>query len=181
AAVHAGRTSGWGRSMHFQSARLCVLTGSLYVVSGIVSRHFQRNLWPADGQLAWPAIRRELQEHLRFKRPLPEDAHRYNALQRLTYLAVVFGLFPLMIWTGMAMSPAVTSVYPFFVELSGGFQSARTIHFFAANALVLFVVIHIVMVWRAGFVSRTRAMVTGRAAGATALPEERRHGLARRT
>jgi len=157
-----GGPSGWGRYMHFQAAWLCVLTGVLYGVWGFVSRHFRKELWPATGQLAWSALRTELRNHVRLKKPPAEDAYRYNALQRLSYLAVVFVMFPLMIWTGLAMSPAVTSVMPILVTSSGGFESARTIHFFAAVLLVLFVLIHVGMVWLAGFVPRTRAMITGR-------------------
>ncbi len=155
-----GGPSGWGRYMHFQSAWLSVLTGSLYVIHGVLSRHFQKNLWPARGQLRWSALKSELWDHMRFKRRPPDEAHSYNVLQRISYLVVVFGLFPFMIWTGMAMSPAVTSVFPIFVTASGGYQTARTLHFFAANALVLFVLVHVGMVWRAGFVARTRAMIT---------------------
>jgi thiosulfate reductase cytochrome b subunit len=156
-----GGPSGWGRYMHFQAAWLCVLTGMLYGAWGFVSRHFRKELWPETGQLAWSALRAEVRNHLRFKKPAFEDAFRYNALQRLSYLAVVFVMFPLMIWTGLAMSPAVTSVMPILVTSSGGFESARTIHFFAAVLLVLFVLIHVGMVWLAGFVPRTRAMITG--------------------
>jgi thiosulfate reductase cytochrome b subunit len=88
----------------------------------------------------------------------------YNVVQRLTYLAVVFVLFPLVIWTGLAMSPAITSVFPVIVNVFGGQQSARTIHFFVSVALVLFLVVHIAMVCLAGFKNRVRAMVTGHAA-----------------
>jgi thiosulfate reductase cytochrome b subunit len=84
-------------------------------------------------------------------------------LQRLTYLAVVFILFPLMIWTGLAMSPAITSVAPALVEALSGQQSARTIHFLVAIALVLFLIVHVAMVCRAGFVTRMRTMITGHA------------------
>jgi thiosulfate reductase cytochrome b subunit len=156
-----GGPSGWGRYMHFQAAWLCVLTGALYGAWGFVSRHFRRELWPATGQLAWSALRTDVRNHVRLKKPGPEAAYSYNALQRLSYLAVVFVMFPLMIWTGLAMSPAVTSVIPVLVTSSGGFESARTIHFFAAVLLLLFVLIHVGMVWLAGFVSRTRAMITG--------------------
>jgi len=156
-----GGPSGWGRYMHFHAAWLCVLTGLLYGAWGFVSHHFRKELWPSTGQLGWSALRTELWNHVRLKKPAPADAHRYNVLQRLSYLAVVFLLFPLMIWTGMAMSPAITSVMPWFVTSSGGFESARTIHFFAAVVLVLFVLIHVGMVWLAGFVPRTRAMITG--------------------
>ena len=85
----------------------------------------------------------------------------YDRLQRGAYSIVVFILFPLIIWTGLAMSPAVTSVFPAIVTLLGGRQSARTIHFFVADGLVLFFLGHIAMVWRAGFVAHVRGMITG--------------------
>ncbi len=84
-------------------------------------------------------------------------------LQRLTYLLVIFVLFPLVIWTGLAMSPAIASAFPAVVTVFGGQQSARTIHFFVSVFLLLFLLVHIVMVWLAGFRNRMRAMITGRA------------------
>jgi thiosulfate reductase cytochrome b subunit len=165
-----GGPSGWGRYMHFQAAWLCALTGLLYAISGLMSQHFRRNLLPAKGQLSWSSLKSELRNHLRFKKPAAEEAYSYNVLQRLSYLVVVFFLFPLMIWTGVAMSPAVTSVFPFFVTSSGGYESARTIHFFAANLLVLFGLVHVAMVCLAGFVQRTKAMITGRVSGGRVRP-----------
>jgi thiosulfate reductase cytochrome b subunit len=100
---------------------------------------------------------------LRFKAPDEAEAWSYNVLQRLTYLFVIFVLFPLMIWTGLAMSPAVVSAFPATVTVLGGQQSARTIHFFGTVFLVTFLLVHIVMVYRAGFMNRTRGMITGRA------------------
>lgn len=158
-----GGPSGWGRYLHFQSAWACVLNGSLYVASGLAGRHFRANLAPTRRDLAWGSIRRSVASHLRFELPGAEEALRYNVLQRITYLAVIFVLFPLMIWTGLAMSPAVTSVFPGLVTTLGGHQCARTIHFFGAIASVLFVLVHVIMVWRAGFGSRTGAMITGKA------------------
>ena len=80
------------------------------------------------------------------------------------------GLFPLVIWTGLAMSPAITSVFPALVIVLGGHQSARTIHFFVANLLLLFLIVHITMLFLAGFTSHVRAMITGhRASGQEAL------------
>ena len=157
-----GGPSGWGRYMHFQAAWLCVLTGLLYLISGLLSQHFRKNLWPAKGQLSWKSFTAEIKGHLRFRKPSEEEAYSYNVLQRLSYLAVIFLLFPLMIWTGMAMSPAVVSVFPFFVTSLGGQETARTLHFFAAIVLVLFVLVHLGMLFLAGFVRRTRAMITGR-------------------
>jgi thiosulfate reductase cytochrome b subunit len=165
-----GGPSGWGRYMHFQAAWLCVLTGLLYAISGLITQHFRKNLWPASGQLSWSWLKHDLANHLRFKKPGPEEAYSYNVLQKLSYLVVVFVLFPLMIWTGMAMSPVVTSVFPFFVRWSAGYESARTIHFLAANLLVLFVLVHVAMVCLAGFVQRTMAMITGRVSGGGERP-----------
>ena len=85
--------------------------------------------------------------HLRFERPSEAEAWSYNVLQRLTYLFVIFVLFPLVIWTGLAMSPAFASAFPAAVTLLGGQQSARTLHFFVSLALVLFLLVHVGMVW----------------------------------
>jgi thiosulfate reductase cytochrome b subunit len=143
--------NGWSRYLHFQAAWVAVLTGLLYVVSGVLAGHFRKNLIPAGTDLSW---------HL--KLPTEAQARSYNVLQRLTYLFVIFVLFPLVIWTGLAMSPSVVSAIPAVVSVFGGQQSARTIHFFVSVFLVLFLLVHIVMVCLAGFRSRLRAMITGR-------------------
>ena len=134
--VLTGQT-GWGRYLHFLSAWVCVVTGAVYVLGGMSACHFRNDLFRRGG----PA--------------------NYNVLQRVTYTAVVFLLFPLMIWTGFAMSPAITSVFPFLVTTLGGQQSARTIHFVVANLLVLFLVGHVVMVSLAGFTRHVGAMILG--------------------
>lgn len=152
---------GPGRYLHFLSAWVCVLTGLLYFLSGLFTRHFRKNLVPARADLSWRTISRVVSNHLRLKRPTEEESLTYNVLQRLAYLAVVFMLFPLMILTGLAMSPAFTSVFPIVVNVFGGQQSARTIHFFVAIFLVLFLVVHVAMVCLAGFTSRVRSMITG--------------------
>lgn len=156
-----GGPSGWGRNLHFLSAWVCGLNGALYVVSGILTQHFRKSLVPAKADLAWGSLWRVVSNHLRFKPLGAESSLSYNLLQRLTYLAVVFVVFPLMIWTGLAMSPAIVSVFPVFVTVVGGQQSARSIHFFAADFLVLFLLVHIAMVYLAGFRHRMGAMITG--------------------
>ena len=110
------------------------------------------------------ALASAIVRHLRFRPARAEDAWSYNAVQRLTYLIVIFGLFPLVIWTGLAMSPAIASAIPAAVTILGGQQSARTLHFFVSVLLVLFLVIHVVMVALSGFRNRMGAMVTGRPA-----------------
>ena len=151
--------NGWSRSLHFQMAWLLLFTGALYTIAGLLSRHFSDNLLPPRANLKPRALRNVVAQHLSFRRPAENGS--YNVLQRVTYLAVLFFLFPLMFWTGLAMSPAVTSALPAIVTTLGGHQSARTLHFFVSIALVLFVLAHFAMVTRAGFKARTRAMITG--------------------
>jgi thiosulfate reductase cytochrome b subunit len=157
--------NGWSRSLHFQAAWTLVLAGLLYAVHGMVSRHFQRDLLPAAASLNPAVLARSLASHLRFERAATGEVWSYNPLQRLAYLGVIFVLAPLLIWTGLAMSPAVVSAFPSAMSVFGGHQSARTIHFFATIALTLFALVHVAMVIRAGFGHRTRAMITGRVAG----------------
>ena len=156
--------NGWGRYLHFQSAWVVVLTGLLYAISMLFSGHLQKDLLPGKSDRSWRAFSIAIADHLRFKRPSQAEAWSYNLLQRLSYLFVIFVLFPLVIWTGLAMSPAFVSAVPAAVNVLGGQQSARTLHFFVSLALVLFLLAHVGMVWFAGFRSRMRAMITGRAA-----------------
>jgi len=159
--LHRDSVSGWGRSLHFLSAWICVSNGLFYVVSGLVSRHFRKNLLPDRSALSTSSVRRVIADHLRLRRPTEKESLTYNVLQRSAYLAVVFLFFPLIILTGLAMSPAITSAVPILVKIFGGQQSARTIHFFLANFLVVFLLVHIAMICLAGFTSRVRTMITG--------------------
>ena len=152
---------GPGRYLHFLAAWVSVFIGAIYIVMGLATRHFGANLLPKRGQLTRPAIARVVGDHLRFKRSTEDELATYNILQRLSYSSVVFILFPLMIWTGLGMSPAATSVFPFLATSVGGQQSARTIHFFVTCALVLFSIMHVALVWQTGFKRRMRAMITG--------------------
>jgi len=163
---------GPGRYLHFLAAWVSVVTGLAYLGLGLARRHFGRNVLPARTDFNLGALRRVIEGHLRFRRSTTADLAIYNPLQRLSYSAVVFGLFPLMIWTGLAMSPAATSVWPFLATAFGGQQSARTVHFFAAGALVVFSVVHVALVGQTGFKSRMKAMITGHAAPPDAASEE---------
>src|SRR5262249_15355909 len=154
--------NGWSRALHFQSAWIAMLTGALYVVAGLLTRHFRPPMIPTKAAASWRALLSGCIKPFRRTWPDAAEATSYNGLQRLTYLAVVFVLFPLVIWSGLAMSLAFEAACTSCVVLLGGRQSARTIHFFVAAALVLFLFVHVVMVWRAGFWNRTGAMITGR-------------------
>jgi thiosulfate reductase cytochrome b subunit len=153
--------NGWSRSLHFQAAWAVVLTGLAYVIWGWWAGHFRSNLFPAPADRTWPAVREALAKHIRFARPSAQEAFSYNVLQRASYLIVIFVLFPLVIWTGLAMSPAFNSAFPLAVNSLGGRQSARTLHFFVSIFLFLFLLVHVAMIVLAGFVTRVRAMVTG--------------------
>jgi thiosulfate reductase cytochrome b subunit len=146
--------NGWSRYLHFQAAWVAVFTGALYAIWGLFAGHFRKNLLPAE--LSWG----DIVSHLRFKRSVETES--YNVVQRITYLFVIFVLGPLIVWTGLAMSPAVASAFPFVVTAFGGQQSARTIHFLVTIFLVAFLLVHIAMVFLAGFTIRMRAMITGR-------------------
>lgn len=155
--------NGWSRYLHFEAAWLVLFVGFAYVVAGVRSGHFRKNLVPPAADRSWRALQSAIGEHLRFATTAFGDPWSYNALQRLSYIAVVFVLFPLLIWTGLAMAPAFTAIFPPAVTLLGGRQSARTLHFFLTIALVMFTLVHVTMIILAGFRARVRAMITGAA------------------
>jgi thiosulfate reductase cytochrome b subunit len=163
---------GPGRYLHFLAAWVCVATGLVYVLIGFVTGHFARSFLPRRGELTVRAIRDVVDGHLRATRGGEDVPTAYNVLQRLTYAGVVFVMLPLMICTGLAMSPAVTSVVPALVTAFGGQQSARTIHFFVTCALTLFLLLHVALVWQSGFTAHMRAMITGRRSRAGAARRE---------
>lgn len=161
--------NGWSRYLHFEAAWAMVLTGLVYVISGLRTRHFRKNLFPNPADRTWLAFRSVIAKHLRRAPPDEADARSYNVLQRVTYLIVIFILFPLVILTGLALSPAFNSAVPWVVNALGGRQSARTLHFFVSISLLLFFFVHVAMVVLSGFASRMREMTTGIAA----VPQER--------
>lgn len=157
--------NGWSRYLHFQAAWLVLFTGLAYVVLAFRTGHVRRNLVPPRADRSWPALRTTIVDHLRFSTAALGDERSYNALQRLSYLAIIFVLFPLVIWTGLAMAPAFTALFPSTVTFLGGRQSARTLHFLVTIALVLFAIVHVTMILLAGFRSRVGAMIIGSSEG----------------
>jgi thiosulfate reductase cytochrome b subunit len=154
--------NGWSRYLHFQAAWLLVLTGLLYAAASFWNGHFRRDLLPARADRTWRALREVVAKYRRREPSEDAEFHSYNAAQRMAYVSVIFVMIPLVIWTGLAMSPAFTSAFPLSVVALGGRQSARTIHFFVSGFLLLFVAIHVAMVFLSGFRRRMRAMLTGR-------------------
>jgi thiosulfate reductase cytochrome b subunit len=150
------------RDWHFLMAWLFVANGAVYLLFGVLNGHFRRDLAPAADQLRAAHILADVWDHIRLRVPRGEAARRYNVLQKLAYLTVVFLLLPIMVLSGLTMSPAVTAAVPSLFDLFGGRQSARTIHFLVANLLVLFVLVHVAEVFLAGIVNGMRSMITGR-------------------
>lgn len=148
-----------GRRWHFFFAWVFVLNGLCYVGYALATRHLQRDLWPTGGD--WRGIGRSLADHLRFKHPHGEEALRYNILQRLAYLIVIFVFGVGIVLMGLAMSPRMDAVLSPMVEAVGGRQSARTIHFIIAWGFVAFVLIHVFEVLISGVFNQLRGMLTG--------------------
>jgi thiosulfate reductase cytochrome b subunit len=151
----------WNRPIHFFFAWFLVLGGLAYVIAGIATKHLRRDLLPVKTDLGWRPIVSVLWDHLRWKRTDADEAWTYNVVQRLSYLAVLFVLFPGIVWTGLAMSFGVTSVFPLLATLVGGHQSARTLHFVFASLLLIFFIAHMAMLCLVGFGAHVQAMITG--------------------
>jgi thiosulfate reductase cytochrome b subunit len=163
--VSASRTfdifneNGWGRSLHFLSAWILVMTGGLYIITGIFTGHFRRRMLPTLRELMPQSIIRDIMTHLRSR---PVVGSQYNLSQRISYMIVIFFLFPCIIISGLTMSPAITAAFPFLLKASGGIQSARTSHFLLSLALELFLIVHFVMVILSGFKQQLRGMIIGK-------------------
>jgi thiosulfate reductase cytochrome b subunit len=150
------------RAWHFAIAWILVLGWMSYAIYLFVSGELRSRLLPQVSQLRPRAIANDVIKHLKLHRAAGEEAKSYNLLQKLSYLAVLFVLLPLMVFTGLTMSNAITARFPELYSLFGGRESARTIHFLCAFALVLFAVIHVVQLFVAGFFNEMRSMITGR-------------------
>lgn len=160
ATVPGTRWLAMARAWHFFFAWIFVINGLAFLAYAIFSRHLVRDLAPTRSDLK--SIGQSLKEHLRFRHPTGEAAKRYNVLQKLAYLVVIFGLLPLAVLMGFAMSPWLNSLLTGWVDLVGGRQSARTIHFVVAWLLVAFVLIHVFQVIITGFWNNLRSMFSGR-------------------
>lgn len=148
-----------GRRWHFFFAWLFVANGLAYLAYAVLSGRLARRLEPSRADLA--GFGRSVVEHARLRFPEGEAARRYNVIQKLSYLVVLLGLLPLMLVTGLAMSPAMNAALPGLLDLLGGRQSARTLHFLAASGIGLFTAVHVALVFLSGPVNNLRAMVTG--------------------
>jgi thiosulfate reductase cytochrome b subunit len=149
-----------GRLWHFFFAWVFLINGLVYLIWSFGSGHVRRDLVPSGNEVKH--IGASIAEHARFRFPKGEEAKRYNILQKLSYLVVALILLPLMLLTGLAMSPGIDAAFPVLLDVFGGRQTARTIHFISASLIVLFVAVHIFMVLVSGVWNNLRSMITGR-------------------
>lgn len=160
-----------GRRWHFFFAWLLVANGLIYLIYSVGSGHLWLDLVPSGHQFRH--IGQSIRDHILLRFPRGEAARHYNILQRLSYLIVLLVLVPLLILTGLTMSPGLDAVFVFLADLFGGRQTARTIHFICAFALVAFAIVHVAMVLVSGVWNNMRSMITGWYA---VKPEENSHG-----
>ena len=157
--MRAGQWLAGARHLHFLFAWLFVINGLIFTVYAVISRHLTRDLNPTGKDLR--EIGKAVNDHIRLRHPKGEEAKRYNVLQKLAYLSVIFGLAPLIVLTGLTMSPTIDTAFPWLLTIFGGRQAARTIHFIACFSFVGFIVIHVSQVILTGFFNNIRSMITG--------------------
>ncbi len=161
--MSAGRTysifneNGWGRSLHFLAAWFLVFSGLFYLILAIFTGHIKNNLIPKFNELTLELIIKDIKDHLKASLAYLQGP-QYGLLQKISYLVVIFILLPTIVLTGLTMSPAITASHPYLLTLFFGAQSARTIHFFAASSLFIFLIVHVWMIIKSGFKKQMLAM-----------------------
>ncbi len=133
-----------------------------YMIASLINGHFRRDLSVRSGEMAPGHLWKDAKAHLAFRFHDSARPGAYNTLQKLSYIATIFVLLPLLIFTGLAISPGMGAAWPWLLDLFGGRQSARSIHFIAMVLLVLFVIVHLVFVMLAGPAGELMSMITGR-------------------
>lgn len=151
----------WARSLHFLAAWIFLAGLIAYLAIGIGTGHLRRSLWPRRAELSRDNMGRDIKAHLRLPMPATEPGPPYAILQKLSYLLVALLLLPLIFLTGISMAPAIAADYPVLLDLFGGTQSARTLHFFTFVAIALFLVIHLVMILLTRPLRQLRGMILG--------------------
>jgi thiosulfate reductase cytochrome b subunit len=169
ATIPTGYDLALARRWHLTFAWVFAVGLAAYLLTSLVNGHLRRDLLPGRGEIRPRHLWQEVRDHARLRFPTGEAARHYNVLQKLAYLLVLLVLIPVMVLTGLTMSPGMDATWPWLLDLFGGRQSARSIHFIAAGLIVLFVMVHLAMVVLSGPVNEIRSMITGR----YRLPEEK--------
>lgn len=170
ATLPGSRWLAMGRLWHLFFAWILVTNGVLYVIFGFASGHLRRDLWLTRAD--WRSLGHTFLEHVKLRFPKGDEARHYNGLQKLAYLLIIFVVAPLIVLTGLTMSPTINAGFPWLLWLFHGRQSARTIHFICAMTLLGFFVVHIAMVILSGLWNNVRSMITGRYAIEVAAPAD---------
>lgn len=168
-----GRVPGWltipstynlalARRWHLFFALVLAFALLAFMLMSLLNRHFQRDLRVRAKELSPPHLAAEVRAHAGLRFHDPANPRAYNGLQKLSYVAVIFVLLPLVIFTGLAMSPGMNAAWPWLIDLFGGRQSARSIHFIVAMLLAGFIVVHLALVILAGAWNEIRSMITGK-------------------
>jgi len=150
------------RNWHLFMAWALILNGMIYWAYSLFNKHFRYDLLPSREELRPRSLLHDIGQHARLRFPKGRDSNRYHILQKLAYLSLASLFLPMMIVTGLAMSPGADAVAPWIVDLLGGRQSARTLHFVFMTLTVGFIVVHVLAVLLAGFANQMRSMITGR-------------------
>ena len=158
------------RRWHLTFAWVFSLGILVYGGWSLANGHLRRDLLPKAAELRPGHVWRDVKDHATLNFPTGEAAREYNILQKLAYLGVLGVLIPVIILTGLTMSPSLNASWPWMLDLFGGRQSARSIHFIAAALLVAFFFVHVAMVILTGPYNNVRSMITGR----FRLPKEKR-------
>jgi thiosulfate reductase cytochrome b subunit len=159
ATIPSAKVLAMGRQWHLFFAWLLVVNGLFFTAYALISRHATRDLAPTGEDLR--GIGKAVKDHIVLRHPKGDEAKRYNVLQKLAYIGVLFVVAPLIILTGLAMSPTIDTAFPWLLTIFGGRQAARTVHFIACFTFVGFIVVHVVEVILTGFFNNIRSMVTG--------------------
>jgi thiosulfate reductase cytochrome b subunit len=161
ATIPAQRNLAAARTIHFFFAWVLIINAFVWLGYSLISGHIRRDLLPKTGELSVSNISHDIVQHAKLKFPKGEDAKRYHILQKLAYGGVIFVLIPLVIFTGMGMSPGANAYWPWILDLFGGRASARSLHWIAANLILAFLIVHLLMVLLAGPFNEIRSMITG--------------------
>ena len=170
ATIPTGYNLAAARRWHFAFAWLFALGLTAFMLISLFNGHIRKDLHVRRAEWSVAAFWRDIKNHARLRFGDTHIAGSYNILQKFSYIGVIFILLPLIIFTGITMSPAMNAAWPWLLDIFGGRQSARSLHFIAAALLTLFVAVHLIMVLLSGPIAGIRSMITGRH-GATSKPE----------
>lgn len=161
ATIPSGYNLALARTWHLAFAWVLAFGLLFYLIASLITRHIQRDLTLTRAEIAPSHVWADIKDHIRLRFPTGAAALRYNILQKLTYILVIFVLIPLLIVTGLGLSPGFNAILPI-PDLFGGRATTRSIHFLCAGGIALFIVVHLVLVLLAGPYNEVRSMITGR-------------------